>query len=82
MSLYLCPRWRNKIDLFILFILYMKFSIAASSNFCNMEKLDKKTTTNHKSDNDTNIESKEQVRDLDKTMSNTDTVSFHIRKIV
>ena len=54
-----------------------------SLNFCNMEtKKEIKSATTYKSYDDSNIDDKEQVRDLGIMMSNTATFTLHIRNIV
>ena len=55
-----------------------------SLNFCDMEKnmQEIKSATTYKSYDDSNINDKEQVRDLGIMMSNTATFTLHIRNIV
>ena len=55
-----------------------------SVNFCNTEKnmWEIKSATTYKSYEDSNIDDKEQVRDLGIIMSNTATFTLHIRNIV
>ena len=54
-----------------------------SLNFCDMEKNKEiKSATTYKSYDDSNIDNKEQVRDLGIMMSNRATFTSHIRNIV
>ena len=57
-------------------------SMPTSSNFCYMEKKEIKSVTTNKSYDESNIDNKEQVRDLCTMMSNTATFTLHIRNIV
>ena len=53
-----------------------------SLNFCYEKELELKSATTYKSYDDSNIDDKEQVRDLGIMMSNTATFTLHIRNLV
>ena len=52
------------------------------SNFCGIKKNRKKTTTIYRPYDDSNIDRKEQVRDLGIMMGNTAAFTLHIGNIV
>ena len=60
----------------------LKILCAINPNFGQFLKQEIKSATSYQSYDDSNIDDKEQVRDLGITMSNTATFTFHIRNIV
>ena len=60
----------------------MKFNAYKFELLLYRKEQEIKSTTTYKSDDDSSIDDKEQVRDLDIMMSNTATFTIHIRNIV